>query len=172
MDGQTNPIADSNLTTMALAAVLLGFSSATQDVVIDAYRIESADVDLQAMMSATYIAGYRIGMLVAGAGALFLASYFGSAKESYNYEAWQMSYTLMAAVMSIGIMTTLLISEPIIAKDIHISHYTSQDYLRFLLLFIVVVAGFIGSFYLNSDFANTSKLALSEMLQIKILPVF
>ena len=57
-----------SLTMMALAAVLLGFSSATQDIVIDAYRIESADVSLQALMSSTYIAGYRIGMLVAGAG--------------------------------------------------------------------------------------------------------
>jgi len=169
---QTNPVVEGNLTTMAIAAVLLGFSSATQDVVIDAYRIESADTDLQAMMSATYIAGYRIGMLVAGAGALFLASYFGSAKELYNYDAWQMSYTLMAAVMSIGILTTLLIPEPITAKDIHISQYTSQDYLRFLLLFAVVVAGFIGSFYLNSDFANTSKLALSERFQNENLAGF
>ena len=65
---------------MAFAAVLLGFSSATQDVVIDAYRIESAKSDLQALMSSTYIAGYRIGMIVAGAGALYLASYFGSEK--------------------------------------------------------------------------------------------
>ncbi len=56
---------------MALAAVMLGFSSATQDIVIDAYRIESASVDLQAMMASAYIGGYRVGMLVAGAGAWF-----------------------------------------------------------------------------------------------------
>jgi len=104
----TNPTDPSSLVMMALAAVLLGFSSATQDVVIDAYRIESANVDLQTLMSSTYIAGYRIGMLVAGAGALKLASYFGSSKENYNYEAWQYSYTLMAAVMLIGVITTLL----------------------------------------------------------------
>ena len=54
------------LTIMALAAVMLGFSSATQDIVIDAYRIESASVDLQAMMASAYIGGYRVGMLVAG----------------------------------------------------------------------------------------------------------
>jgi PAT family beta-lactamase induction signal transducer AmpG len=79
----------SSLTLMALAAVMLGFSSATQDIVIDAYRIESAEPELQAMMSATYIAGYRIGMLVAGAGSLFLADWFGSSSEIYNYQAWQ-----------------------------------------------------------------------------------
>ena len=55
-----------NLLPVALAAVLLGFSSATQDIVIDAYRIESADADMQSMLSSMYIAGYRIGMLVAG----------------------------------------------------------------------------------------------------------
>jgi PAT family beta-lactamase induction signal transducer AmpG len=48
-----------------IGAVLLGFSSATQDIVIDAYRIESSDKNMQSMLSATYIAGYRIGMLVA-----------------------------------------------------------------------------------------------------------
>ena len=63
---------------MALAAVMLGFSSATQDIVIDAYRIESAEAELQAMMSATYIVGYRVAMLVAGAGSLYLADWFGS----------------------------------------------------------------------------------------------
>ena len=58
-----------SLTLMAYGSVLLGFSSATQDIVIDAYRIESAQRDSQSMLSATYIAGYRIGMLTASAGA-------------------------------------------------------------------------------------------------------
>ena len=111
--GMTNPLESENsLTIMALAAVLLGFSSATQDVVIDAYRIESAKSDLQAMMSSSYIAGYRIGMLVAGAGALFLASYFGSEKGSYNYQAWQWTYAIMSGVMLVGVVTTLIIPEP------------------------------------------------------------
>ena len=65
--------ATDQLTAMAMAAVLLGFSAATQDIVIDAFRIESADEKFQALMSSGYIAGYRIGMLVAGAGALYLA---------------------------------------------------------------------------------------------------
>ena len=78
----------SQLKIMALAAVMLGFSSATQDIVIDAYRIESADIELQALMSSTYIAGYRIGMLVSGAGSLFLAGYLGSEMKTYDYSAW------------------------------------------------------------------------------------
>ena len=67
-----------NLTIMAFAAVALGFTSATQDIVIDAYRIDSADPDLQALMSSTYVAGYRIGMVVAGAGALYLCLLYTS----------------------------------------------------------------------------------------------
>ncbi|MBU1234936.1 MAG: MFS transporter, partial [Proteobacteria bacterium] len=65
--GLTDPTqSESSLVFMALAAVFLGFSSATQDIVIDAYRIECVDVSLQAMLASTYVAGYRIGMLVAG----------------------------------------------------------------------------------------------------------
>ena len=74
---------------MAVAAVMLGFSAATSGILtIDAYRIESAEPDLQALMSATYIAGYRIGMLVSGAGSLFIADWLGSNRDDYLYQAW------------------------------------------------------------------------------------
>ena len=118
----------SSLTLMALAAVLLGFSSATQDIVIDAYRIESAEVELQAMMSATYIAGYRIGMLVAGAGSLYLADWFGTSGEAYDYQAWQWTYCAMALAMLIGVATTLVIDEPQRAERGSVAG-TNQDYL-------------------------------------------
>ena len=74
------------LSGMAFAVVLLGFSSASQDIVIDAYRIEVVHKEFQAAMSAMYIAGYRIGMLVSGAGGLYLASYFGT-ENSYSYQS-------------------------------------------------------------------------------------
>ncbi len=168
---QTDPTGEGSLTMMALAAVLLGFSSATQDVVIDAYRIESANSDLQALMSSTYIAGYRIGMLVAGAGALYLASYFGSDKGLYNYQAWQMSYMIMAGVMLVGIATTLLISEPTIQRPDE-SVYSSGDYLRFLLLFAIAVAGFIATFYFSVDTAKEIKKTLTEAFSNKHLAGF
>lgn len=133
------------LTTMALAAVLLGFSSATQDIVIDAYRIESAEQSLQALMSSTYIAGYRIGMLLSGAGALFLADHFGSQPEAYDYAAWMRTYLAMAAVMGIGVATTLIVAEPA-GERASDYHHTVRDYLGFLLLFVLAVAAFIGVF--------------------------
>ena len=80
-------LGQSYLYQMAAGAVLLGFSAATQDIVIDAYRIELAETQMQTVLASTYNAGYRIGMIVAGAGALFLAAYLGTAKGNYIYEA-------------------------------------------------------------------------------------
>ena len=57
-----------DIQAFAIVALAVAFASATQDIVIDAYRIEAVKKDLQALMSATYVAGYRIGMIVAGAG--------------------------------------------------------------------------------------------------------
>jgi len=166
----TNPTNPQSLTLMALAAVLLGFSSATQDVVIDAYRIESANVDLQTLMSSTYIAGYRIGMLVAGAGALYLASYFGSDKGSYNYQAWQNSYSIMAGVMLIGVITTLIIKEP--EASTNKINYSAKDYLRILVLFTICVLGFILIFYFSSESVNTTKKYLAEVFSNKQIAGF
>ena len=162
-----NPAEDA-LTMMAWAAVLLGFSSATQDVVIDAYRIESADSDLQALMSSTYIAGYRIGMLIAGAGALFMASYLGSTMESYNYDAWKWSYIAMAGVMLIGVLTTLIISEPEQKANENIIH-AGREYVGFLVLFILSVAGFIASFAYSSELAQSMKSVLTGFVANKHL---
>ena len=135
----TDPSASEQaLSVMAVAAVLLGFSSATQDIVIDAYRIEAAEAKLQAMLAASYIAGYRIGMVVAGAGALFLAQALGSTNELYNYQAWMWTYLCMAAVMGVGVVTTFVISEPeSVPRESRYLHDTS-DYLRFLLLFVLM----------------------------------
>ena len=101
-----------NLKYMALLALMVAFSSATQDIVIDAYRIESAGERLQAAMAATYMAGYRIAMIVAGAGALAIAAWTSISPESYDINSWKYAYLMMAALMSIGMMTTFLVKEP------------------------------------------------------------
>lgn len=160
-----------SLTAMALAAVALGFSSATQDIVIDAYRIESAGKDLQALMSSTYIAGYRIGMLVAGAGALFLAAKFGSTKEVYSYEAWMKTYAAMAGVMGIGVLTTFIVREPDQYRPDE-SKYSTSDYLSFLLVFIIAAIVFIAAFRLIGLGTGGIKESLTEMVSNKRLSGF
>jgi PAT family beta-lactamase induction signal transducer AmpG len=139
-----------SLTAVAIAAVLLGFSSATQDVVIDAFRIESAEPRLQAMLSSTYVAGYRTAMIVAGAGAIYLAQYFGSTTDHYSYDAWRLAYSCMAGAMLIGVATTFSISEPMQSRDRAYSAATS-DYAKFFLVFCASILGFVAVFLITPD---------------------
>ena len=87
---------------LAVFAVVVAFSSATQDIALDAFRIEATDESLQGATAATYQLGYRIAVLAAGAGALYIAE-FGS---------WPAAYITMAALALVGIVTTLVIAEP------------------------------------------------------------
>ncbi|QYA54173.1 MFS transporter [Acinetobacter johnsonii] len=137
-------LGQSYLYQMAAGAVLLGFSAATQDIVIDAYRIELAETQMQTVLASTYNAGYRIGMIVAGAGALFLAAYLGTAKGNYIYEAWKWTYLAMASVMLVGIATTLCIREPQV--DRVRKEYKRVDYYRLVAVFFISVVSFVLSY--------------------------
>jgi PAT family beta-lactamase induction signal transducer AmpG len=139
------------LSAMAFGAVALGFSSATQDIVIDAYRIECAEPKVQALLSSSYIAGYRIGMVVAGAGGLYLAYLFGSRPDTYVYVAWQKTYIIMALVMGVGILTTLLVTEPDSSSK-SAYPYTISSYLRFFGLFVISVCMLIATYYYFPNF--------------------
>jgi PAT family beta-lactamase induction signal transducer AmpG len=95
------------LTQLALLALLVAFGSSTQDISVDAWRIEAVDTKLQGAMAATYVLGYRVALLVAGAGALYIA----------EYRSWPFAYLSMAALMGIGVITTLVIREPEHVRD-------------------------------------------------------
>ena len=87
---------------LALWALFTTFCAATQDIALDAWRIESAPLPLQGAMLGAYQIGYRVALITGGAGALALASAAG----------WQLSYAAMAALVSVGVITTLLVPEP------------------------------------------------------------
>ncbi|MCB1791225.1 MAG: MFS transporter [Gammaproteobacteria bacterium] len=106
----TDPQQD--LRQLVLLAVLVAFSSATQDIVIDAFRIESGGSRLQAAMAATYMIGYRLAMIMAGAGVLWLAHWVDPDEATYQHAPWSFAYLVMAGLMAIGIVTTLLVGEP------------------------------------------------------------
>ena len=93
---------DQNLHGVAALALVVAFASATQDISIDAYRIEAAEMERQAAMAAAYIFGYRVALLVAGAGALLIA----------EFSSWSASYAIMAGLVSVGVITTCIIQEP------------------------------------------------------------
>jgi len=138
-----------HVATMAYAAVMLGFSAATQDIAIDAYRIESQSEEYQAAMSATYIAGYRTGMIISGFFALKMISWFG-AGESYEYLVWQKIFLVMAGLMLVGVSATIVIPEPNLNRERDTNLHSLSDYARFLLLFVLATSMFIlGFVYLN-----------------------
>jgi PAT family beta-lactamase induction signal transducer AmpG len=97
---------------VAIGALLVATASATQDIIIDAFRVESLSESEQAAGMASYVAAYRIGMLVSTAGALFLVSGFESIFGFGRHAAWSAGYMVMAALVVIGIATTLVAAEP------------------------------------------------------------
>ncbi|NOU12692.1 MAG: MFS transporter [Methylococcaceae bacterium] len=101
--GMGSSDAHTQLQQIALFGLWVAFCSAIQDVVIDAFRIESADTTYQGAMAATYVLGYRFALLVAGAGAFYIAEYF----------SWAVAYFVMAASMIIGLITTFFLKEPL-----------------------------------------------------------
>jgi len=97
---------------VAAGALLVATASATQDIVVDAFRVESLSESEQAAGMASYVAAYRIGMLASTAGALFLVSGFAAAFKLGSHAAWSAGYAAMAALVLIGIGTTLVAAEP------------------------------------------------------------
>jgi PAT family beta-lactamase induction signal transducer AmpG len=107
---RTDPALDLRL--LVVCALLVAFASATQDIALDAYRIESAALDEQAALAAAYQTGYRVGMIWAGAGALWLAARFDPSEATYQLGPWTIAYGVMAASMLVGVLTTLIAPEP------------------------------------------------------------
>ncbi len=96
----------------AIWAVLVAFASASQDIVIDAYRIETVPREELAAAGAMEVNGYRLGMIMAGGGALVLADTYG----------WETMYIIMAICVGVGIVTTLLCKEPTISRQVEHSY--------------------------------------------------
>jgi PAT family beta-lactamase induction signal transducer AmpG len=103
------------------------------------------------MLAAMYFSGYRIGMVVSGAGALFLATYFGSTKEMYLYSAWKSTYLTMAIIMLLGVFTTLIIDEPRVQKKSSFEDYAATDYVRIIVMFVISMACFVSTFVILGD---------------------
>ncbi len=111
----TDPARDLN--RIAQFAILVAFASATQDIALDAYRIEAVKVEWQAAMAATYQTGYRLAMIVASAGVLWIAASVDLSEATYEQSPWQFAYLIMAGMMAVGMVATLIISEPEVPPD-------------------------------------------------------
>jgi PAT family beta-lactamase induction signal transducer AmpG len=117
---------------VAIAALLVATASATQDIVIDAFRVESLPEDEQAAGMASYVAAYRIGALVSGAGTLFLVSGFETLGLGQQ-TAWTAGYVAMALLVLVGVATTLFAVEPaqsVAAEADHAVHARDNRFKR------------------------------------------
>ncbi len=111
----TDPAA--NLELIAWLALLVAFGSATQDIVVDAYRIESVGPEVQGAMAASYQAGYRVALqAIAGAVAFYIA----------DFMSFQFAYLVMAVLMGVGMLTVMLISEPEVNQEENLADDRSE----------------------------------------------
>jgi PAT family beta-lactamase induction signal transducer AmpG len=106
---QADPVL--NLSILVWSALLVAFGSATQDIALDAFRIESASAEEQGVLAAAYQTGYRLAMIWAGAGALWLAARAQGESTGYDLNAWHVAYGWMAASMLPGLLIVLISKE-------------------------------------------------------------
>ena len=138
-----------NLIYIAITITLVAIFSATQDIVIDAYRIECATEKYQGPLSSMYIAGYRVAMLVSGAGSLWIASLLGD--EIYAVSVWKNVYLIMAFLMLIGVITTFFLDEIKKTKK----KFSINNHTKLLLAFIFALIGFIFLYnFIENPFNN------------------
>jgi len=168
--GLSNP--KINIMITVIAAFLVSFFSASQDIVIDAYRIEILETNEQAAGAAMNTYGYRIAMFVAGAGSLILVDKIGS---------WHIVYFIMASISLVGIMTVLLNGEPKFFTVVHeenkaktfkelfieivvkpFQDFASKDKWLAILIFVIlykmpdaIIASMLSNFYVSMGFTNT-----------------
>jgi MFS transporter, PAT family, beta-lactamase induction signal transducer AmpG len=162
-----------NAWLVALLAVLVAFCSASQDILVDAYRRESLSDDELGLGSSLYVLGYRVAMLVSGGLALYLA----------DHVSWQAVYLLMAGLVSVGILTTVLCPEP--AIDVMPPMNIWQAFLRplvaflqrdralLILLFILfyklgdtMAGGLTTNFYMGIGYSKTEIAAIAKTFGI------
>jgi PAT family beta-lactamase induction signal transducer AmpG len=172
---------NSSLMVFAILAGLTAFAGATQDIVVDAYRIEIAPIESQAALAATYILGYRLGLILSGAIALYLAELFG----------WTNAYLVMAACILLPLGAVLLSKEPNPENALQVREIRIQDafikpfqefFSRNGILLALALLAFVGlfklpdqmigvlagPFYLDSGFTKADIATVSKLYGVWI----
>jgi len=129
-----------HLAALIALAVLVAFASATQDIAVDAYRLEIAEGSQQAALAATYQTGYRLATLLASAGALYFAGWFGGEAHSYSFAGWSSTYLLFALFMLSTLAASLWLREPPLPERIaQAADYDLTEQLVSVLILIVLL---------------------------------
>lgn len=144
-----------HLPGLIAVAVVVAFASATQDIAVDAYRLEIVDDTRQAALAASYMAGYRVAALLATAGALYFAGWFGTPGAGYQHGAWASTYLLFALLMLPGVITTLWMREPPVSMQTQMAaaRYGLYRQLASVLVLIVLLVSMPAMFtqFFKSD---------------------
>lgn len=143
--GSCNPATAPGL--VAFGALLVAAASATQDIVVDAFRVESLPENEQAAGMASYVAAYRVGMLASTAGTLFLVS--GFQLQGFDKQAsWHWGYLAMAMLVLVGTVTALIATEPERSAQAEAAHAHQKPFAR-------VAEAAVGAFkdFMSYDFA-------------------
>ncbi len=155
--GLCDPLAAPGL--VALGALAVAAASATQDIVIDAFRIESLPESEQGAGMASYVAAYRVGMLISSAGALYIVSAF----EAFGFGkqgSWTASYLCMAALVLIGVVTTLVATEPEKSRAAEQAHSGASPMQRLF----TTVQGAFADFFLREGVTVAAAVLLFVVL--------
>ncbi|MDM9653139.1 AmpG family muropeptide MFS transporter [Pseudomonas wenzhouensis] len=128
-----------HLSTLIALAVLVAFASATQDIAVDAYRLEILGDEHQAALAAAYMTGYRVAALLATAGALYFAEGFGSTAKDYQFSAWTGTYMIFALLMLPGLLTSIWMREPPAPTHIHVAPPKHGFFHQLLAISAVIV---------------------------------
>ncbi|OYW80449.1 MAG: AmpG family muropeptide MFS transporter [Polynucleobacter sp. 32-46-5] len=161
------------LTPIVWCALLVAFGSATQDIALDAFRIESADSDHQAALAATYQMGYRLALIWSGAGVLWLAARAEAGTIGYDASAWQFAYLCMALSIGVGVVTTLLSKEPVrveLAKARNAKAWLHQTLIEpfadFITRYGVVMGIMANPFYVDMGYTKDEVAAVSKVFGV------
>lgn len=148
-------------------AVVVAFASATQDIAVDAYRLEIAGNTRQAALAASYMAGYRVAALLATAGALFFAEGFGSTGFAYLNKAWANTYLLFGIIMLPALITTLLMREPDVPLPTELAtvRYGFLHQIASVVVLIILLVSVPAMFtqLYNTDFAGVLQGAIAPL---------
>ncbi|MGP0172007.1 AmpG family muropeptide MFS transporter [Pseudomonas sp. NCHU5208] len=137
--GMANFDPQTHLSWLIALAVLVAFASATQDIAVDAYRLEILGDTHQAALAAAYMTGYRVAALLATAGALYFAEGFGSTAQDYQFSAWTGTYLVFALLMLPGLLTSIWMREPPAPPHLHAAPPKHGFFHQLLSLLAVIV---------------------------------
>jgi len=154
---------------MSSIIILIGIVSASQDAIIDNYKIESGPSEIQSAMSSTYVIRYRLGMITSGTGSLMIASSLRGDNNVYSPYAWQLTYVLMGVIQSVGLICRIYSPEQSGKRNVIKELY---EKIKLLVFFMITVSVFILIFIQFPEIKIKDPFLLAALGLLKLIIAF